>query len=399
MDTLQTRLPRLPLILAGPILRRVTPSSATVWVVLQKSAMVTLQIKSATGDNVGDAATAPTIAVGRYLHIVAVTAPVSLTPGVIYTYDMSFATFGADGTALGQTKLLDAVTPTEVPNPISYPPYPLPSFALPPANLNDLRIIHGSCRKPHGNGPDALSILDDLIAVTAQNATERPHQLLFTGDQIYADDVAAVLLMQLMDASSTLLGTDGGAPGGWRAEELLPGNRKPSDFPPLTRTGILGGDGAGFTSADLRSHLMALGEYLCMYLFTWSDVLWPAPALLPSSFEIAAAAEASGNLSAWNPGAFAKDIADIPGHLANVVTHLKTLSKVRRALANIPTYMILDDHDVTDDWNMTIKFCNAVYGSDLGRRVVQNALVAYALCQLWGNTPEQFQADPANNPA
>ncbi len=403
MDKLQGRLAGLPLILAGPILRRVTDSSVTVWVALQQPKAVTLQIKSATGDNVGDAATAPTVAVGRFLHIVAVTASVSLTPGVIYTYDMDFAPFGPVSTALDPTTLLDAVSPTGVPNPISYPPYPLPSFALPPANANDLRIIHGSCRKPHADGPDALSILDDLIAVTAQNATERPHQLLFSGDQIYADDVAAILLMQLMDASGTLLGTTAGTPDGWQAEELLPGNRKPSDFPPLTRTSILGADGAGFTSADLRSHLMALGEYLCMYLFTWSDVLWPAPALLPSPDEVAEAAEAALKHSAWTTldawPRLARDIADIPGDLANVVTHLKTLPKVRRALANIPTYMILDDHDVSDDWNMTVKFCNAVYGSDLGCRVVQNALVAYALCQLWGNTPEQFQADTANNPA
>jgi hypothetical protein len=396
MDKLQTRLSGLPLMLAGPILRRVTDSSATVWVTLQKAANVTLQIKSATGAAVGDPATAPTIAVGRFLHIVAVTAPATLTPGVIYTYDMSFATFGPDGTALGQTKLLDAVTPTSVPNPISYPPYPLPSFALPPTNLSDLRIIHGSCRKPHGNGPDALSILDGLIAVTAQNAAKRPHQLLFTGDQIYADDVAASLLMQLMDASNTLLGTDASAPGGWQAEELLPGNRRPSYFPPLTRTAILGENGAGFTSDDLRSHLMALGEYLCMYLFTWSDVLWPAPASLPTLAEVATEAAKAINTSNKD---FIESLHAFPAQLANVVTHLKTLSKVRRALANIPTYMILDDHDVTDDWNMTLGFCNAVYGSDLGRRVVQNALVAYALCQLWGNTPEQFQADTAQSPA
>lgn len=94
-----------------------------------------------------------------------------------------------------------------------------------------------------------------------------------------------------------------------------------------------------------------------------------------------------------------KGLLAFPGDLANVLTHLKTLPKVRRALANIPTYMIFDDHDVTDDWNMTLKFCSAVYNSDLGRRVVQNALVAYALCQLWGNTPEQFQADAGQNPA
>jgi hypothetical protein len=400
MDKLATRLTKLPLILAGPILRRVTDSSVTVWVALKNAANVTLQIKSATGANVGNPATAPTIAVGRFLHIVAVTAPVSLTPEVIYTYDMSFATFGPTGAALGVTTLTNAVTPASVPNPISYPPYPLPSFALPPTNLTNLRIIHGSCRKPHGNGPDALSILDGLIAVTAQNATERPHQLLFTGDQIYADDVAASLLMQLTDASSTLLGTDGSAPGGWLAEELLPNNQRPTDYPPLTRTRILGEDGVGFTSDDTRSHLISLGEYLSMYLFTWSDVLWPAPASLPTQAEVTAAAKAVLDFNDLKARiSFEKDVGDVPGDLTKVVSHLKTLPKVRRALANIPTYMILDDHDVTDDWNMTLGFCEDVYGSDLGRRVVQNALVAYALCQLWGNTPEQFQSDAAQAPA
>jgi hypothetical protein len=64
---------------------------------------------------------------------------------------------------------------------------------------------------------------------------------------------------------------------------------------------------------------------------------------------------------------------------------------VRRLLANIPSYMILDDHDVTDDWNMTRDICKALYGHPLGLRVVQNALVAYALCQHWGNVPEAFE--------
>jgi hypothetical protein len=73
--------------------------------------------------------------------------------------------------------------------------------------------------------------------------------------------------------------------------------------------------------------------------------------------------------------------------------------RVRRALANIPTYMICDDHEVTDDWNMTWNFCAGVYGSPLGRRVVQNGLVAYALCQVWGNTPEQFEGTAAAAPA
>jgi hypothetical protein len=31
----------------------------------------------------------------------------------------------------------------------------------------------------------------------------------------------------------------------------------------------------------------------------------------------------------------------------------REVAKVRRVMANVPTYMICDDHDVTDDWFMT----------------------------------------------
>jgi len=46
---------------------------------------------------------------------------------------------------------------------------------------------------------------------------------------------------------------------------------------------------------------------------------------------------------------------------------------------------------------MTREFCEKVYGNVLGMRVVQNALVAYSLCQHWGNAPEQFE--PAHSGA
>lgn len=410
MYKLEGRLAALPLLLAGPILRRVTDKSVTVWIAVQQPARVTLEIYS--GDpgarvKLGDPKTptvAHTVAIGHSLHILAITAKVNLTPGVVYTYDMFFDVAGK----AVQTQLAEAVLPTTVPNPLSYPPYVLPSFSLPPADANDLRIIHGSCRMPHANGPDALSILDELIRITVQNATRRPHQLLLTGDQIYADDVAAVLLMQLMDASNTLLGTDNTRKDGWKGEETLPAGmpvggpdhhiHKPSDFPPLTRTRLLGRSGAGFTSADLRSHLMSLGEYLCMYLFCWSDVLWPPMLLLPTIDDVVDATRATPD---FPNNIFTKDIGAVNSDRDDVEVFFRTLTRVRRALANIPTYMIFDDHDVTDDWNMTPAFCHRVYNRDnqLGLRIVQNALVAYALCQLWGNTPEQFEFDSANKPA
>ncbi len=34
----------------------------------------------------------------------------------------------------------------------------------------------------------------------------------------------------------------------------------------------------------------------------------------------------------------------------------KDLRKIRRLLANVPTYMICDDHEITDDWNIDRKW-------------------------------------------
>ena len=80
-----------------------------------------------------------------------------------------------------------------------------------------------------------------------------------------------------------------------------------------------------------------------------------------------------------------------------LMAYRQAISQVRRALANVPTYMMVDDHDVTDDWNMLRDWCEQVYKRPLGRRVIQNGLLSYAIFQAWGNTPDRFapgQADP-----
>jgi len=59
-------------------------------------------------------------------------------------------------------------------------------------------------------------------------------------------------------------------------------------------------------------------------------------------------------------------------------------------LANVATYMIFDDHDVTDDWNLTAEWREAVSTSPTGRRFVANALAAYWLFQGWGNDPDSY---------
>ena len=93
-------LTELPLILAGPMLRSTTPASVTVWVALQAACIVTLQIFDTedNGQQIGRSlfeSNRETIALGKHLHIIAVTATAKqgeeLTADCIYAYDLTFS--------------------------------------------------------------------------------------------------------------------------------------------------------------------------------------------------------------------------------------------------------------------------------------------------------------------
>lgn len=81
----------------------------------------------------------------------------------------------------------------------------------------------------------------------------------------------------------------------------------------------------------------------------------------------------------------------LPFAILNRMHFVQGLPKVRRALANIATYMMFDDHEVTDDWHLTREWVHRSYSLPMGRRVMQNALSAFAVFQAWGNTPERFE--------
>src|SRR2546422_306330 len=59
---------------------------------------------------------------------------------------------------------------------LRYRGHPLPSFVLPPEDLNRLRILHGSCRKPHGLGKEMLSAIDAMIEHASADPADRPQQ-------------------------------------------------------------------------------------------------------------------------------------------------------------------------------------------------------------------------------
>jgi len=376
----EQQLAHLPLILAGPILRRTDPDGVTVWLALKAPSVVTLKVYTTIAgqgkslDREQLAGSRTTVPVGQHLHIVAVTAkPVDgylLEPGQIYAYDLEFS----DRTqtlndALNARDVFPLIT-------VSYLDHNLPTFAMPPDDLNHLRIVHGSCRKAHGKGQDALPLLDGLIEQSADQPNHRPHQLFLTGDQIYADDVADPLLAALSDIGNTLLG--------WEEELPYKGDfvkgyswKKVSEWKPGQRTEIAR-NYAGLTAMlenqpeRAKSHLFSLGEYLGMYLLSWSPILWVN--------HLTKGKTRGKKSKSWDEEVDAiQDFA-------------RYLWQVRRSLANVPTYMVFDDHDISDDWYLNREWCNRVLGKPLGRQIVQNGLLAYALCQGWGNTPEQFTA-------
>jgi len=388
---LAERFSALPLILAGPILRRTEPHAVTVWLALKESSMVTLRIY--TQDIAGTlieqfSGTRHTVRLGDHLHLVAVTARASiheeqLAWGGLYYYDLFFQQSSSEVHAPGPVANLGTPGVLNIDPSVAdhlerlvYPGHPLPSFVLPAQDLNELRILHGSCRKPHGVGRDMLPVIDTMLAETAHSAASRPQQLFLTGDQIYADDVAAPLLAALTDAGTFLLAGN--------REETLPLVEEPARLlPPRERTGAVR-NMAMLTTGRPESHLLSLAEFYAMYLFAWSDFLWPDD--LPYSDSTAShqpAQHRSAQQSSLPVHEYAHELKQLAGFRSS-------LPKVRRALANIATYMICDDHDVTDDWFLDGEWCHKVLGNELGRRIVRNGLLAYALFQAWGNTPDQF---------
>ena len=271
---LSTRLKRLPLVLCGPMLRRVEPTSVSVFVALKRRCSITLSIyKGLKRDAAALLIESPVVestALGKYLHVAVVTVHLPparvLEPGTLYGYDLTFIPLDppepgdAVSSNVGEKATLqDLSLVTATAGGLGYGANRLPSFSLPPSDLAQLRIVHGSCRKPHGEGLDALVALDDMIGKSLDQPNARPHQLFLTGDQIYADDVADALLLALTDAGNVLLS--------WPLPELLPGipNQRAPELNPGRRAKLakeLAGISAGGVS---KSHLFRLGEYYAMY--------------------------------------------------------------------------------------------------------------------------------------
>ena len=243
-------------------------------------------------------------------------------------------------------------------------------------------ILHGSCRKPHFHSDDALAQVDVLHKNAFKKQNDFPDLLLMTGDQIYADDVAGPMLKAIHSVidrlglyhealeGAVVTNTNELAThehGYYEREQLLP---------QIATNTVLSSIFFGakkkpvFTSVNAQNHLIGSAEIIAMYLLVWSDTLW-------------------ADINIDKDGIPPKYHAIFDKEHESLNGFVKQLPQVRRALAHIPTYMIFDDHDVTDDWNLTRGWEQEVYGNPLSKRMIGNALIGYLLCQGWGNAPKK----------
>ncbi|PTQ00401.1 hypothetical protein [Vibrio sp. ZF 223] len=256
-------------------------------------------------------------------------------------------------------------------------------------------ILHGSCRNPHHPSKDSLVAADNKVA--EQTVAERPDMLMMSGDQIYADHVAGPTLdaiqqvIQLLGLVGESLPTDSQIKQIHSSDALYN-----SEYHLYQRHHYLPHHTASesmldrffpnrgvpiFSSTDCENHLVTLSEFIAMYLLVWSPTLWQCinrERLIENNFMQAGRQLTPAEQQQWrNESVIIDDfIAGLP--------------QVQRLFAHIPTYMIFDDHDVTDDWNLTVGWEYAVDQNQFATQVIGNGLAAYWMCQGWGNKPESF---------
>ncbi|MEZ8356475.1 alkaline phosphatase family protein [Vibrio splendidus] len=256
-------------------------------------------------------------------------------------------------------------------------------------------ILHGSCRNPHHPSKDSLVAADNKVA--EQTVAERPDMLMMSGDQIYADHVAGPTLdaiqqvIQLLGLVGESLPTDSQIKQINSSDALYS-----SEYHLYQRHYYLPHHTASestldkffpnrgvpiFSSTDCENHLVTLSEFIAMYLLVWSPTLWQCvnrERLIENNFTQGGRQLTPTEQQQWRDESVIMDdfIAGLP--------------QVQRLFAHIPTYMIFDDHDVTDDWNLTVGWEHAVDQNQFATQVIGNGLAAYWMCQGWGNKPESF---------
>lgn len=265
-----------------------------------------------------------------------------------------------------------------------YPGRDLPGFIIKPQVQS---VLHGSCRKPHFGAGDALVRADQQLKDTAPE--QWPSLLMLSGDQIYADDVATPMLYAIHQLIAKLDFADEQLPCStlssahelhsktpyyYQREKLLPATE--ASYQVLKQL-FQGAKKPVFTTDSAHNHLISMAEVFSMYLLVWSPAPWQDLDLqMPEQLLAGFSADRQKRCASYTK---------------NLTEFKAGLGQVRRLMAHLPVAMMFDDHDITDDWNLTAEWEKAAYEHPFSRRIIGNALMGYLLFQGWGNAPEKVR--------
>lgn len=362
----------LPDVLAGPLLRRLEPGRLALWLVASRelSLQLWLQPEGETPHCLMLDEHCQRLPLGRHavLHLIDLPLEQALPQDVRIAYDLQIVEDnGTRGLADWAPHLL-------------YDGAEQADFVL---RSRVEQLLHGSCRKPHHAAADGLLCADRLLA-EPHDAMQRPALLLMSGDQVYVDDVAGPMLCAIhqliarlglfdeklegavVEDSQALYATPLGY---YQRADLLPALKSNQTL----RDKFFGGvEKPIFTSSNADNHLVTFAEMIAMYLLAWSPVPWTL------------IEEGQPPLDDTQQPRYADERQRIDAFR-------QSLGQAARVFAHLPTLMIFDDHDITDDWNLSARWEQTAYGHPFSKRIIGNALLAYLLCQGWGNHPDAFE--------
>lgn len=391
---------KLPILLAGPILRRVEQSEAYIWIAMSKPYRIKadlFEVQLTSKKNIFNYQPLSCVTntkmlplgKGLFTYLIKITPAKGLFPkDVLLAYNLHFIN-QTDKLDLGSLNLLSA----DNPNAIIYKNMKFPTFFIP---KNKDNILFSSCRKLHGKGEDALTNGDVKLNNSYFDLQARPSALFLVGDQIYADDVADPIFPFINQLGQELTGTK---------EELAKiDNRLSGDNFQRALNQVRGRQYimekfCKFTSNKSHNHLISFGEFAAMYLLSYSPEIWDFAIEEDylQSFDNLVTSEQVYFMFPKDTGyedEFSAEYRENKNRyeeqLGDLQHFRRTLPQIRRLFANMPTYMMLDDHDITDDFNISLEWKENVENAPLGKHVIANGLAAYWVFQGWGNAPNEY---------
>ncbi|WP_419206595.1 alkaline phosphatase D family protein [Photobacterium leiognathi] len=372
----ETSASALPLIIAGPILRKATASQLVLWFVTTERLDATFYLYQQDESE------------PCYQAVIADEHQIQIGEKAWVVLAQFTGQFPVN-TPLSYQLVTQHGSLTELIPSLTYQNESAISFVI---NTKADYVLHGSCRNPHYPSKDSLVAADSKVE--GLEILDRPSLLMMSGDQIYADHVAGPTLdaieqvVQLLGLpketfeQACIADTDAlySHPHHFYGrEKILPtyidqtwlGKLIPNRVVPI------------FSSRECENHLISFSEYFAMYLLVWSPTLWQyvdRERFAKQHFTCGGEQVALKWRQQWEKESVIMD------------DFIQGLPQVQRLFAHIPTYMIFDDHDITDDYQLNRRWEKAAFDNLFSRRIIGNALMSYWLCQAWGNAPEKFES-------